>query len=205
MLNSYIVDKERIGGILKEHTGQDIKITVYMGSSQQDLSIMFINEINGVTDPVILTGFNSSSGKRQIGEYKPIGFDFPLIAKRSGIRAADKNTLVYGGKLFGSSKNTIRIAKNDCIPKAYICDMQLLISDDLTPKESKALNRFNLDSYLQLFGLSTKIEQGYRAMNERLLADTNIDDILAYCLNDCYSLHLINEKRNVFAKVIARA
>lgn len=42
-------------------------------------------------------------------------------------------------------------------------------------------------------------------MNQRLLNDPNVDDILAYCLNDCYSLYLINEKRNIFSKVIARA
>jgi hypothetical protein len=47
--------------------------------------------------------------------------------------------------------------------------------------------------------------QGYKEMNTRLLADANIDDILAYCLNDCYSLHLINEKRQIFPKVITRA
>lgn len=70
-----------------------------------------------------MCGFNSSSGKRQAGKNKPVGFDFPLIAKRSGIRAADKHTVIYGGKLFGNSKGTVRIAKNESIPKAYICDM----------------------------------------------------------------------------------
>lgn len=76
---------------------------------------------------------------------------------------------------------------------------------DLIPDELKSLNRFSLDSYLTLFGLPTKMEMGYKQMNDRLVADSNVDDIFAYCLNDCFSLHLINQKRSILAKTVARA
>jgi DNA polymerase elongation subunit (family B) len=87
--------------------------------------------------------------------------------------------------------------------KVYFHDMQILARNSINPTIYNTMENGKLDEYLRVMNIPMKHPIGsYTTLQMRLNTQTQIDDIILYCIYDCMALSLLNDKLQAIPKML---
>lgn len=201
----YCYNKDAITNKLKSRSNNEFDLEVNVYNSEIIMCqefIKYVQEYDSDKTTKLLIGFNSSMGKddKMYKKSKTYGYDLTFIMERLNMKYNTK--IKYGVKMYYA--NEYKMVKTiDIMPSVYFVDFSVLLYDGLLKHKSE-MKSYTLDSYLKLNKIEAKLEHNYKDMQMRLNENNcDISDIISYCLYDCYSLKLLDDKQKLIDDKLA--
>jgi hypothetical protein len=193
---------------IKAELQVNIHLNIYEYKNDTVMAIEFIKFLNDLQGITFAIGFNSSScynfdelerqsnGIYKFSAYKAwrdIGFDLPLILKRSHM--IPDMPLTATCKI--NSSNAVQISKIRELRRCYFLDMQVICNETLSPSNRNNMETYKLNDYLKIYNIPLKLDiESHTIMGQRLQAvntHDDISDLISYSLYDSYGLYLLDK------------